>query len=492
MDSTAIKQALKPGKLLIDGRWEDAASGRTFPVVNPATGEQLTTVPDAGPDDIDRAVEAARRSFENRAWRQMNISQQERIIWRIGELIEKNQQELGILESLNNGKTYREALRGDIPPTYDIFRYYAGWARKIYGETIPVDGNYLNYTLREPVGVVGMITAWNYPMLLAAWKVAPALAAGCSMVLKPSELTPLTTLKLAEYCLEAGVPEGVVNVVTGYGSPAGEALARHMDVDKIAFTGSIRTARALLKAAGESNLKRLSLELGGKSPNIIFPDADLEQALQAAFSGIYANKGEVCSAGSRLLVHEKVYDEFVNRLADRARKMKTGDPLDPETEMGSQISRAQLERILRYIQAGKKEGARLVCGGERDTEGQKAKGFFVRPTLFADVNPQMKIAQEEIFGPVLAALKFCDVDEAAEIANSTIYGLVAAVWTRDIGTAHRMAQQIKAGSVWINAYNCFDSGSPFGGYKQSGFGREMGPHALESYTQVKSVWVSLD
>ncbi len=492
MDSTAIKQALKPGKLLIDGRWEDAASGRTFPVVNPATGEQLTTVPDAGPDDIDRAVEAARRSFENRAWRQMNISQQERIIWRIGELIEKNQQELGILESLNNGKTYREALRGDIPPTYDIFRYYAGWARKIYGETIPVDGNYLNYTLREPVGVVGMITAWNYPMLLAAWKVAPALAAGCSMVLKPSELTPLTTLKLAEYCLEAGVPEGVVNVVTGYGSPAGEALARHMDVDKIAFTGSIRTARALLKAAGESNLKRLSLELGGKSPNIIFPDADLEQALQAAFSGIYANKGEVCSAGSRLLVHEKVYDEFVNRLADRARKMKTGDPLDPETEMGSQISRAQLERILRYIEAGKKEGARLVCGGERDTEGQKAKGFFVRPTLFADVNPQMKIAQEEIFGPVLAALKFCDVDEAAEIANSTIYGLVAAVWTRDIGTAHRMAQQIKAGSVWINAYNCFDSGSPFGGYKQSGFGREMGPHALESYTQVKSVWVSLD
>ena len=492
MDSTVIKQALKPGKLLIDGRWEDAASGRTFPVVNPATGEQLTTVPDAGPDDIDRAVEAARRSFENRAWRQMNISQQERIIWRIGELIEKNQQELGILESLNNGKTYREALRGDIPPTYDIFRYYAGWARKIYGETIPVDGNYLNYTLREPVGVAGMITAWNYPMLLAAWKVAPALAAGCSMVLKPSELTPLTTLKLAEYCLEAGVPEGVVNVVTGYGSPAGEALARHMDVDKIAFTGSIRTARALLKAAGESNLKRLSLELGGKSPNIIFPDADLEQALQAAFSGIYANKGEVCSAGSRLLVHEKVYDEFVNRLADRARKMKTGDPLDPETEMGSQISRAQLERILRYIQAGKKEGARLVCGGERDTEGQKAKGFFVRPTLFADVNPQMKIAQEEIFGPVLAALKFCDVDEAAEIANSTIYGLVAAVWTRDIGTAHRMAQQIKAGSVWINAYNCFDSGSPFGGYKQSGFGREMGPHALESYTQVKSVWVSLD
>jgi aldehyde dehydrogenase (NAD+) len=492
MNAVAVKERLKEGKLFIDGKWQDSVSDKRIPVVNPATGEQLTTVPDAAPEDVDRAVRAARRSFESRAWRGKKVSERERIIWRIGELIEKNKEELGMLESLNNGKTYREALRGDIPPTYDIFYYYAGWTRKIYGETIPVDGNYLNYTLREPVGVAGMITAWNYPMLLAAWKVAPALAAGCSMVIKPSELTPLTTFKLAEYCLEAGVPEGVANVVTGYGATAGEALARHMDVDKIAFTGSIRTARALLKASGESNLKRVSLELGGKSPNIIFPDADLDRAMKAAFWGIYANKGEVCSAGSRLLVHEKIYDQFVNQLAERARKMKVGDPLDPSTEMGAQINQTQLERILGYIKSGVEEGARLVCGGERDQEGEKAKGLFVKPTIFADVKPKMKIAQEEIFGPVLAALKFRDVEEAAEIANATIYGLVSAVWTRDIGVAHRLAQQIKAGSVWINAYNCFDSSSPFGGYKQSGFGREMGAHALESYTQVKSVWVSLD
>lgn len=484
-------KGILPGKLWIDGKTVDAVSGKTIPVMNPATGEQLTTVPDAGPEDVHRAVEAARRTFENRVWRGMNASGRERIIWRIGELIEKNREELGMLESLNNGKTYREALRGDIPPSWDIFYYYAGWVRKICGETIPVDGNYLNYTLREPVGVVGMITAWNYPMLLAAWKVAPALATGCSMVIKPSELTPLTTLKLAEYCLEAGVPDGVVNVVTGYGATAGDALARHPDVDKIAFTGSVRTARALLKASGESNLKRLSLELGGKSPNIIFPDADLDRAAHSAFWGIYANKGEVCSAGSRVLAHEKIYDRFVHELAERARAMKVGNPLDPESEMGAQVSRAQFERVMAYIDSGKEQGARLVCGGERDTDGDKARGYYLKPTIFADVKPDMKIAQEEIFGPVLAAIKFSDAAEAAQIANSTIYGLVSAVWTRDIGVAHRLAREIKAGSVWINDYNCFDSASPFGGYKQSGFGREMGPHAIESYTQIKSVWVAL-
>jgi aldehyde dehydrogenase (NAD+) len=491
MEAETIIQTLKPGKLFIDGRREESISGKMIPVMNPATGEQLTEVPDAGTEDVDRAVAAARRSFEAGVWRNMKVSEREKIIWRIGELIEQNKEELAMLESLNNGKTFREALRGDIPPSWDIFYYYAGWTRKIYGETIPIDGNYLNYTLREPVGVVGMITAWNYPMLLAAWKVAPALATGCSMVIKPSEMTPLTTLKLAEYCLEAGVPEGIVNVVTGYGPSAGEALARHMDVDKIAFTGSIRTARALLKASAESNLKRLSLELGGKSPNIIFADADLDRAMKAAFWGIYANKGEVCSAGSRLIVHEAIYDRFLQELADQAKRMKLGDPLDGSTEMGSQISQTQMERILGYIEAGKQEGARLVCGGERDMEGSKAKGWYVKPTIFADVKPQMKIAQEEIFGPVLAAIEFKDAEEAAAIANSTIYGLVSSVWTRDIRVAHRMAQQIKAGSVWINDYNCFDSASPFGGYKQSGFGREMGGHALESYTQVKSVWVAL-
>jgi acyl-CoA reductase-like NAD-dependent aldehyde dehydrogenase len=492
MDATTARPNINPGKFLIDGKSEDAASGKTIAVMNPATGEQVTTVPDAAAEDVDRAVRAARRTFESRAWRGLSAAKREKIIWRIGELIEKNKEELGMLETLNNGKTYRESVRADVPASYDIFYYYAGWTRKIYGETIPVDGNFLNYTLREPVGVVGMVTAWNYPMMLAAWKVAPALATGCSMVIKPSEMTPLTTLKLAEYCLEAGVPEGVVNVVTGYGATAGDALARHMDVDKIAFTGSTRTGRALMKAAGESNLKRLSLELGGKSPNIVFPDADLDRAMKAAFWGIYANKGEVCSAGSRLLIHEKVYDDFVGKLADRARQMRVGNPLDPKTEMGAQISQTQLDRILGYIQSGKEEGARLACGGERDVDGDKAKGYFVKPTVFADVKPQMKIAQEEIFGPVLSAIKFRDAEDAAQIANSTIYGLVSAVWTRDIGLAHRMAREIKSGSVWINAYNCFDSGSPFGGYKQSGFGREMGAHAIESYTQVKSVWVSLD
>jgi acyl-CoA reductase-like NAD-dependent aldehyde dehydrogenase len=495
LDATQIaqlKQRLKPCVLFIDGKWQESAGAKTIPVMNPATGEKLSEVPDATPADVDRAARAARRSFESRVWRGMDVSQREKIIWRIGELIEKNQEELAALESLNNGKTFREAVGGDIPPTADIFYYYSGWARKIYGETIPVDGNFLNYTLREPVGVVGMITAWNYPMLLAAWKVAPALAAGCSMVLKPSELTPLTTFKLAEYCLEAGVPEGVVNVVTGYGATAGEAMARHMDIDKIAFTGSVRTARALMRASGESNLKRLTLELGGKSPNIIFPDADLERAVRAAYWGIFANKGEVCSAGSRLLVHEKIYDEFVEKLAIRARKMKVGDPLSPTTEMGAQISQTQLDRVLSYIQSGRDEGAELVCGGGRDVEGENSKGYFIKPTVFRNVEPRMKIAQEEIFGPVLAALKFRDADDAAEIANSTIYGLASAIWTRDIKVAHRLAQQIKAGSVWINAYNCFDSASPFGGYKQSGFGREMGPHALDSYTQIKSVWVALD
>jgi acyl-CoA reductase-like NAD-dependent aldehyde dehydrogenase len=460
-------------------------------VINPATGEWLSSVPDAGAEEVDQAVRRARESFERRTWRGLDPSRREKILWDVAQLLEKNKEELAVLESKENGKTVREAKGADVQPSVDAFRYYAGWVRKIYGETIPVDGPFLNYTLREPVGVVGAIVPWNYPLLLASWKVAPALAAGCSIVLKPSEMTPLSAFKLAEYCLAAGVPEGVLNVVTGYGWTAGEALGRHMDVDKISFTGSIRTARALLKASAESNLKRLSLELGGKSPNIIFPDADLDAAVKAAFWGIFANKGEVCSAGSRLLVHAEIHDQFLDRLVDRARRMKLGDPLDPATEMGSQISQTQLDRILGYIQSGVQQGAKLACGGERDTEGAKAQGFFVKPTVFTDVRPDMKIAQEEIFGPVLAALRFRDAEEAVAIANGTIYGLVSAVWTRDVKLAHRLAGRIKAGSVWINTYNGFDSGSPFGGYKQSGFGRDLGAHALEQYTNVKSVWVAL-
>ncbi|HEV2425551.1 MAG TPA: aldehyde dehydrogenase family protein [Terriglobia bacterium] len=491
MEATVQERALAPARNWIDGKPAENASGKTIDLINPATGEVLTTVPRGGAQDVDKAVAAARRAFENQAWRDMKPSARSRMLWRIGELIEKNLDELARLESLNAGKTLKGAKNGDMRPAADIFYYYAGWVRAMHSEVIPVDGPFLNYTLREPVGVVGMITAWNYPMLLAGWKVAPALATGCACVIKPSEMTPLTTLRLAEICREAGVPDGVVNVVTGYGPEAGEALGRHMDVDKIAFTGSIRSARALMKASGESNLKHLSLELGGKSPNVIFPDADLDAALPAAFWAIYANKGEVCSAGSRLLLHEDIYDEFLGRLVEKASKMRVGNPLDPQTEMGAQISGTQLDRILGYVQAGKEQGASLLCGGERDVEGDKARGFFMKPTVFGDVKPAMKIAQEEIFGPVLSVLRFKDEEEAVAISNGTIYGLVSAVWTRDVRRAHRLARQIKAGVVWINTYNGFDSAAPFGGYKQSGFGREMGMHALESYTQVKSVWVAL-
>ncbi len=487
----AVKQKLKPQNLFINGRFEESVGNQKINVVNPATGEFLTTVPDANIADVDRAVAAARKSFEKKSWRGMDPSRKEKILWDLSALIDRNKEELSILESLENGKIVREAMGADVEPAIDSFRYYAGWVRKIYGETIPVDGNFLNYTLREPVGVVAGIVPWNYPLQIATWKLAPALAAGCSVVLKPSEMTPLTTLRLAELCMEAGIPEGVVNVVTGYGHSTGEALGRHMDVDKISFTGSVRTARALLKASSETNLKRVSLELGGKSPNIIFPDCNREAAINRAFWGIFANKGEICSAASRLLLHEDIHDEFLDAMVKKANQLKVGDPLDKGTGMGSQISQVQMDRILGYIESGKREGAKLLCGGERDTEASNAKGFFVKPTIFSEVKPEMKIAQEEIFGPVLSAIRFRTPEEAIAIANGTIYGLVSAVWTRDIQLAHRMAADIKAGSVWINTYNGFDTASPFGGYKQSGFGRDLGQYALEQYTNVKSVWVAL-
>ncbi len=460
-------------------------------VINPATGELLTTVPDSDACDVDRAVAAARASFEKKTWRGMDPSRRERILWAIGDLLAKHRDELASIITQENGKTLREAAGADLAPAADCFRYYAGWVRKIYGETIPVDGPFFNYTLREPVGVVGAIVPWNFPLQIAAWKVAPALACGCSVVLKPSELTPLNALKLAEIAMEAGLPEGVLNVVTGYGETAGEALALHEDVDKISFTGSIATARKLLQASGVSNLKRLSLELGGKSPDIVFPDADLDAAIKAAFWGIFGGKGEVCSAGSRLLLHADVHDRFVDEMAARARKLRVGNPLDPATQMGSQISARQMDRILDYIESARQQGARLVCGGERDTDGDKARGYYVKPTVFSEVRPEMRIAQEEIFGPVAAVIRFQDAEEAVRIANGTVYGLAAAVWTRDVRLAHRLAGEIKAGSVWINTYNGFDSASPFGGYKQSGFGRDLGSYALEQYTNVKSVWVSV-
>jgi aldehyde dehydrogenase (NAD+) len=460
-------------------------------VINPATGELLATVPDSDAADVDRAVAAARASFENKTWRGLDASKRERILWNIGELLMKHRDELAELISRENGKTLREAAGADVMPAADCFRYYAGWVRKICGATIPVNGPFLNYTLREPVGVVGAIVPWNFPLQTAAWKVAPALACGCSVVLKPSEWTPLNALKFAEIAAEAGLPEGVLNVITGYGATAGEALALHEDVDKISFTGSIGTARKLLERSSVSNLKRLSLELGGKSPNIVFPDADLTEAVKAALWGIFGGKGEMCTAGSRLLLHQDIHDRFLDELVAKARKLRLGNPLDPATQVGSQVSGRQMDRILDHIESGKQEGARMVCGGERDTEGEKAKGFFVKPTIFADVTPQMRIAREEIFGPVLCAMRFRDEEEALRISNGTIYGLAAAVWTRDLKLAHRMAAGIRAGSVWINSYNAFDAASPFGGYKQSGFGRDLGAEALEQYTSVKSVWVAL-
>ena len=487
----AVRQAIGARKMFINGRHEEAAGGKTIDVINPATGECIATVPEGGAVDVDRAVAAARASFEKKSWRGMDPTRREKILWDLAELLVKNKEELAMLESMENGKTVREAAGADVGPAIDAFRYYAGWVRKIYGETIPVDGPFLNYTLREPVGVVGAIVPWNYPLQLAVWKVAPALACGCSVVLKPSEMTPLTALRLAEIAMEAGVPEGVLNVVTGYGWTAGDAIGRHMDIDKVSFTGSTRTGRALLKASAESNLKRVSLELGGKSPNIIFPDCDMDAAIKAAFWGIFSNKGEICSAGSRLLLHADVHDKFLETLVSRAKRTKVGDPLDKGTTMGSQISETQMNRILGYIESGVEQGAKLLCGGARDTEGTNAKGFFVKPTVFSEVTPDMKIAQEEIFGPVLSAIRFRNMEEAVEIANGTVYGLVSAVWTKDIKLAHRMASEIKAGSVWINTYNGFDTASPFGGYKQSGFGRDLGSHALEQYTNVKSVWVAL-
>ncbi|MEW6776713.1 MAG: aldehyde dehydrogenase family protein [Bdellovibrionota bacterium] len=486
-----LKAGLKAGRLFVDGEFVRARSKKKIAVINPATQELLTDIAEAQADDVNNAVASAQRAFESEEWRSMDAAARGRLLWKIGDLIEKHKTELAVLESLSNGKTVTEALRGDIPPAWDIFRYYAGWANKYHGETIPVDGPYLNYTLREPVGVVGAIVAWNYPLLLACWKIAPALAMGNTVVLKPAEQTPLTALYFAELLNKAGVPPGVVNVVTGAGQ-TGSLLARHPGVDKIAFTGSTETGRRILQASAESNLKRVSLELGGKSPNIVFADADLDVATQSAFRAIFANKGEICSAGSRLLVERRIYDEMVDRLREKAAALKVGDPLDPETGMGAQVSRAQLRRVLGYIELGKKEGARVAAGGGRDKSPENRRGNFVKPTVFTDVKSGMKIAQEEIFGPVLCVIPFDGPEEAAKIANHSRYGLVAAVWTRDVGLAHALARKIRAGSVWINTYNGFDSASPFGGCKESGMGREMGVHALESYTHVKSVWVALD
>ena len=477
---------IKPGKLFINGRWVDSVSGKTFDTLNPATEKVITSVAEGDSADIDLAVAAAREAFENGPWKKTDARDRGRILLKIAGLIERNKDELALLDTLDNGKPINETTKADIPLVIDCFLYYAGWADKIHGETIPVRGDFFNYTLREPVGVVGQIIPWNFPLLMAAWKIAPALACGNTIVLKPAEQTPLSALRLGEICQEAGLPDGVLNIVTGYGPTAGAALAEHMDVDKIAFTGGSATGRIIMQAASK-NLKRISLELGGKSPNIVFADSDVDSAVAGAMTGIFFNQGEVCCAGSRLFIEKSIHEEFIDKLSNKAANMRVGNPEDTGTQMGAQVSKEQFDKILGYIETGKQEGAKLVTGGERCGE----RGYFIKPTIFDAVDNNMRIAKEEIFGPVVSAITFDDVSEVVKQGNLSIYGLAAAVWTKDIKKAHRLARDLKAGTIWINTYNAFDAASPFGGFKQSGFGRELGVHALELYTHVKSVWINL-
>jgi len=471
--------------MLINGKWIDSASGKTFQSFNPATGSVLAEVAEGDQEDVNRAVVAARAAFDSGPWRRMTPSERGRAIWKLADLLEQHADELALLETLDNGKPLTVARAVDIPFSADVLRYMAGWATKVEGSTIPIStpgAQYLAYTLREPVGVVGQIIPWNFPLLMAAWKLGPALATGCTVVLKPAEQTPLTALKLGELIAEAGIPEGVVNIVPGFGETAGAALAAHPDVDKVAFTGSTEVGKLILQAAA-GNLKKVSLELGGKSPNVVFKDADLDQAIPGAASAIFFNHGQCCCAGSRLYVEQSVFDKVTEGIAEQAQKIKVGSGLDPVTEMGPLVSDEQLSRVCGYLESGAAEGARALVGGKKIGDS----GYFVEPTVLVDTKPQMKVVQEEIFGPVVVATPFKDPEEVLPVANDTVYGLAAGVWTRDISKAHRLAAELRAGTVWINCYNTFDAAMPFGGYKQSGWGREMGKEVLELYTEVKSV-----
>jgi acyl-CoA reductase-like NAD-dependent aldehyde dehydrogenase len=473
-------------QLYIDGEFVDALEGTTFRVENPATASHLADVAEARAADVDRAVEAARRTFESKRWRDLGPRERGRLLYRLAELVDQHADEFARIESLQNGKPLSESRHVDLPEAIDVLRYYAGWADKLHGETIPVSGAAFSYTLREPLGVVGAIVPWNYPLLLAVWKIAPALACGNTVVLKPAEETPLTALKLGELAKHSGFPAGALNVVPGYGETAGAALVRHPGVDKIAFTGSTEVGKRVMREAA-ATLKTISLELGGKSPQIVFEDADLATAVRGVSTGIFYGKGEVCAAGSRLLVQASIHDEFVKRLIERAQRMTPGDPFDKRTRLGALVSEKQLLRVLGYIEEGKREGAVLVTGGARVDR----PGYFVEATVFDRVRSHMTIAQQEIFGPVLAVISFDDEDEAVALANQTIYGLAAGIWTPDIKRAHRVARSLAAGTVWVNTYNRYDPAAPFGGYKQSGFGRDLGIHALDGYTQVKNVWIDL-
>jgi len=481
--------AITAKQLFIANEWRPSTSGKTMPVVNPATEEVIAEVASADRSDVDAAVAAARTAL-NGPWSVLSARERGRLVRQLGERLMARADDIARLETLHNGKPISESRHIEIPAAAECFEYFGGWSDKVTGETIPVKGNHLTYTLREPVGVVAAIVPWNFPLLLAAWKVAPALACGNTVILKPASQTPLTALALGELALEAGFPPGVLNIVTGAGSTVGQALVEHPGIDKIAFTGDTSTGKGIMRSAAET-LKKITLELGGKSPNIVLPDADIEAAIRGATMGIFYGKGEVCAAGSRLLVDRSIKDEFVDKLAARAKKMTAGDPMDPKTRFGAISSRKQLETVLDYIESGKQEGATLVAGGARTDIGT-GKGYFLQPTVFADVTASMRISREEIFGPVLATIDFADLDEAIARANDTPYGLAAGIWTRDIKKAHYVARQLQAGTVWVNTYNVYDTAAPFGGYKQSGFGREMSAHALEHYTQIKTVWVDLN
>ena len=478
--------SVRATKLLINNQWVESTSGKSFPTINPATGQEICPVAEADAADVDKAVHAARTAFEKGPWRRMAAAERGKLLHRLADLIEKHADELARLESLDNGKPYQVAKAADLPLTIACYRYYAGWADKIQGKTIPIAGNYFCYTRHEPVGVVGQIIPWNFPILMACWKWGPALAAGCTVVMKPAEQTPLTCLRLARLAQKAGIPDGVINVVPGYGPTAGAAIVKHPGVDKVAFTGEYKTAQIIMRDASQT-LKRLTFELGGKSPNIVFADADLEAAAVGSHFGLYFNQGQCCCAGSRLFVEEKVYDKFVDKILAMNKTRKLGDPLDPATEQGPQVDKAQFDKILHYIDLGKKEGAQCLSGGKRFGD----RGFYIEPTLFAGVNDEMSIAKDEIFGPVLSILKFKDTNEIIDRANATFYGLAAAVWTRDVSKAHHLAAKIKAGTVWINCYDVFDAAAPFGGFKMSGLGRELGEKGLEAYTETKTVTVSL-
>jgi aldehyde dehydrogenase (NAD+) len=461
----------------------NSASGKTFATVNPATGDEIARVAEGGPEDIDAAVEAARSAFELGAWRRLSGADRGKLLYRLADLVERHAEELAWLEALDCGRPLTQSSRIDIPLAIACYRYFAGWADKIQGKAIPLPGPYFAQTRREPIGVVGQIIPWNFPLLMQAWKLAPALAAGNTIVFKPAEQAPLTALRVGALIVEAGFPRGAVNIVPGYGPTAGAAIAAHPGIDKVAFTGSTETGRAVMEAAARSNLKRVTLELGGKSPNIVFADADLEQAIEGAHMGLFLNQGQCCVAGSRVFVEEKCYDEFVAKSVARARQRVAGDPLDAATEHGPLINQAQFEKVIGYIESGRNEGATLMCGGDRIGD----RGYFVQPTVFVGVEDAMTIAREEIFGPVMSILKFKGVNEVIERANATPYGLAAAVWTSDAAKAHRVSASIRAGTVWVNCYDVFDAAAPFGGFKQSGMGRELGEDGLAQYTELKTV-----